>query len=268
MASRHAKSAKALPPNVGYELFIASLSILSIVNLVGAYLFAQDTNIQYILWIMNGVFLPIFLGDFLWRLWNAPAKGEYFWRGFGWADLLSSLPFPQVKLFRAFRLWRVVRGFRQFGVRQLWREFWLHRADNALLTVVFLVMLIVEFGALGVLSLEEHAPGANITTASDAIWYVYVTITTVGYGDHYPVTTRGRVVGVLIMTAGVGVFGTLAGFLSNKLLTPPQKPKEKEAPTDPTDPKTHVAEIRRMLEAQEQEIVALRAKLDEIDRLL
>ncbi len=268
MASKDSKAEKALPQNVGYELFIAGLSVLSILNLIGVYVFSQEQDIQYILWVMNGFFLPIFLGDFIWRMWKAPSKSHYFFRGFGWADLISSLPFPQVKIFRVFRLWRVARVFREFGVRQLWADFLRHRADNALLTVVFLVALIVEFGAVAELYIEQYAPGANITTASDAIWYVYVTITTVGYGDHYPVTNPGRLVGVLIMTAGVGVFGTLAGFLSNKLLTPPAEKAKEQAPAEPSDPKTRVAEIRRMLAAQEQAAAELRAKLEEIDRML
>ena len=55
---------------------------------------------------------------------------------------------------------------------------------------------------------------------SGAIWYTYVTVTTVGYGDRYPVTNPGRVVGVLIMTVGVGLFGTLTGFLASAFVTP------------------------------------------------
>ncbi|MFN8471056.1 MAG: ion transporter [Anaerolineae bacterium] len=254
--------------HLGYEMFIAGLSILSIFNLVYLFFWTTDQTIQYVLGVMNAIFLPIFLGDFIWRFRKAPSKSHYFFRGFGWADLLSSLPFPQVKIFRVFRLWRVARVFREFGPRTLWRDFMRHRADNALLTVVFLVIVVIEFGSLAELYFEQYAPNGNITTASDAIWYVYVTITTVGYGDHYPVTNWGRFVGMLIMTAGVGLFGTLAGFLSTAFLSPPKEKKEEPVPTEPTDPKTYIAEIRRMLDAQAQETADLRAKLDEIDRLL
>ncbi|MFN8497179.1 MAG: ion transporter [Anaerolineae bacterium] len=265
--AKKAKEEKVIP-HLGYEMFIAGLSILSIFNLFALWLWASSQTIQYVLGVMNAIFLPIFLGDFFWRLSKAESKSHYFFRGFGWADLISSLPLPQVKIFRVFRLWRVARIFIEFGVRSLWRDFMRHRADNALLTVVFLVIIVIQFGAIGELYFEQYAPGGNINTASDAIWYVYVTITTVGYGDHYPVTNAGRFVGMLIMTAGVGLFGTLAGFLSTAFLSPPKEKKEEPAPSEPTDPKTYVAEIRRMLEAQEQATADLRAKLDDIDRLL
>jgi voltage-gated potassium channel Kch len=254
--------------NIGYEIFIGLLSILSIVNLVFQMVFKDPTK-QTVLLVMNVIFLPIFLADFCYRLFTAPSKSAYFFRNFGWADLLSSLPVAQLKILRVFRLWRVIRLMRNFGLRNLVRAFVTDRAGNALLTVVFLVICVLEFGSLAVLSAEKSSPNANITNASDAIWWAYVTITTVGYGDRYPVTNAGRIVGILVMTAGVGLFGTLSGFLANTFLTPPKK-KEAPVPTsaDANNPKVQLAELRRMIEAQEQAAAVLRAKLDEIDKLL
>ena len=61
-------------------------------------------------------------------------------------------------------------------------------------------------------------PDANIKTAEDALWWSYVTITTVGNGDRFPVTTGGRIIGTLLMTAGVGLFGTFTAFVSSWFL--------------------------------------------------
>lgn len=97
-----------------------------------------------------------------------------------------------------------------------------------------------------------------------------VTITTVGYGDRYRVTNAGRAVAVLVMIAGVDLFGTLSGFLANQFLTPPA-PRAVEAPIAegaPTDPKARIAEVKQMLEAQEQVSASLRARLGEIEALL
>jgi voltage-gated potassium channel len=257
--------------DIGYELFIGALSVLSILNMFLIYAFANDADLQVVLETMNAIFMPIFLGDFLYRLRTAPSRSGYFWRGFGWADLLSSLPFPQFKILRVFRLWRVIPLMKTFGLRNLVREFVANRAANALLTVAFLVVCLLEFGALAVLSAESRSSSANITDASDALWWVYVTITTVGYGDQYPVTNAGRLVGVIVMTAGVGLFGTLTAFLANKFLAPPaqkEAPVPAPAPADANSAKARLAELQRDLEAQEQAAAALRAKVEEIQKLL
>jgi voltage-gated potassium channel len=158
----------------------------------------------------------------------------------------------------------------KFGARNLVHEFVTHRAENALLTVGFLVLCVLEFGALAVLKAETGAPNANITNASDAIWWAYVTITTVGYGDRFPTTNWGRIIGIFVMTAGVGLFGTLSGFLANSFLTPP-KPRAVEQPAAAADtetPKAKLAELKRMIEAQEQATAALKAQLEQVDKLL
>ena len=254
---------------IGYELFIGALSILSIINLILLF-FVKDDSLAFVIGIINAIMMPIFIGDFLYRLFTAESKSGYFFRNFGWADLLSSMPFPNAKILRLFRLWRVFRLFVRYGARNLFNDFISHRAENALLTVIFLVLCVLQFGALAMLRAELTAPDANIKTASDAIWWTFVTITTVGYGDRFPTSNWGRIIGVFVMIAGVGLFGTLSGFLANQFLTPPA-PREPEAPAEapaPTDPKARIAELKQMLEAQEQANADLRAKLEEIDQLL
>jgi voltage-gated potassium channel len=75
------------------------------------------------------------------------------------------------------------------------------------------LLLTITCGA-AILHFEVHADG-NIKTADDAVWWALVTITTVGYGDRFPVTTEGRVIAVVLMFAGVGLFGTFSGFLAS-----------------------------------------------------
>lgn len=253
--------------NIGYELFIGAISILSIINLL-LLMILRDPDIAAVVSAINAIMTPIFLGDFIYRIVTAQSRSRYFWRGFGWADLLSSLPFPQFKVLRLFRLWRVIRLFMEFGLRNLVREFINRRAENALLTVGFLVLCVLEFGALAVLSAEGGSPDANITDASGALWWTYVTITTVGYGDRFPVTLGGRIVGVFVMTAGVGLFGTLSGFLAQAFLSPKKQPaRDAEAPTT-DDPRARIAEIMQLIEAQEQAVTEMKAKLAEINNRL
>ena len=261
------KENRELKP-IGYELFIGALSILSIFNLIALLVLQDDENLAYVVGIINAIMMPIFLTDFFFRFFTTESKSDYFFRRFGWADLLSSLPFPNFKILRLFRLWKVWRLILEYGAGNLWREFINHRAENALYTVVFLVLCVLEFGSLAVLSAESKSANANITTATDAIWWAYVTITTVGYGDQFPVTNQGRIIGILVMTACVGLFGTLSGFLANLFLSPSKPQEATEAATDANDPQVKIAELKQLIEAQEKATADLRTKLEEFSGLL
>ncbi|MGL4651784.1 MAG: ion transporter [Caldilineaceae bacterium] len=276
---------------IGYELFIGALSVLSILNLFLLFIYNGSQEIENVLLVMNTILTPIFLGDFVYRLLTAESRSTYFWRGFGWADLLSSLPFARAKFLRFFRLWRVIRLFVKFGLRNLVRQFVTHRAENALLTVVFLVICVLQFGALSVLYVEINAPNGNIKNASDALWWVYVSITTVGYGDRFPTTDTGRIIGLFVLTAGVGLFGTLSGYLANAFLTQPKADEagqmqeetgrtEAAARAEGTEGETaqpapsngdarqQIAALRQLLASQEATAAELRYKLDEFERML
>ena len=93
------------------------------------------------------------------------------------------------------------------------------------------------------LEFERH-PDSNIKTAEDAIWWAFTTITTVGYGDRYPVTSEGRFVAVVLMAAGVGLFGTFSAFLASWFLESHQADDVGELAAI----KEELAQLRRLIE--------------------
>lgn len=202
----------------GYEIFILLVSVLSVFNFIIAWVPGLDPDSVQVLIVINGFLTILFVADFLYRLFTTGSKTRYFFRKWGWADLLSSI--PALRILRLIRILEAYSLLRRYGTRNILGRVRKHRADSALFIVIFCMMLVIEGGAFMVLMAERGAPGANINSASDAMWWVYVTITTVGYGDRYPVTNAGRLVGVMVMTAGVCLVGTLAGFIANKLLAP------------------------------------------------
>jgi voltage-gated potassium channel len=160
---------------------------------------------------------------------------------------------------RVFRLVRVVRLLRANGGRRIVRTLLADRAGSALLTLLMMGILVLEFGSLAILRIEQYEQGATITTASDALWFVMVTISTVGYGDRYPVTDDGRLVGTLIIVIGVGIFGTFTGYLANLFLSPSTRRDDGDTSAD--DPQAQVDRLRGLI-AQQQ------ASIDEIESLL
>lgn len=208
--------------HTGYEIFIMALTVLSIVNLVLVTVINSGTLSTVVLAVNAALSLVLFL-DFLYRLATAESRRTYFFRDYGWADLLASLPLAQLKVLRVFRLIRVWRIVRAMGVRSLGRALVKSRAGTALFVLLLIAILMWEFGSLAILQLEQGDPDRNIETASDALWYVLVTMSTVGYGDQFPVSNSGRILGLAIIVVGVGIFGTLTGFLANAFLAGPEE---------------------------------------------
>lgn len=250
-----------------YEIFIAALSLLSIGNLILLYL-AKDPAVRMVLQFMNALLSMTLFLDFLYRLRTARSPGRYFWRDFGWADMLSSLPLSQLKVLRLFRIVRVVRLLVVLGPREVWRSIRHDRAGAALYTLLLIGLLVLEFGSMEMLRIEGQVPTANIKTASDALWYSIVTMSTVGYGDQYPVTNPGRVLGALIIIVGVGIFGTLTGYLANAFLAPvPEKSHEPQSPEGATTAPRTIDLTDRMSALLEQVDVQRRA-IEELQQLV
>lgn len=268
-----------------YEIFIGLLSVLAIINIVLYYVIPSE-DVSMVIVIMDAILTLIFLADFLFRLFTAKSKSDYLFRQFGWADLLASLPVHQVKILRIFRVIRVWRLLGDFGVKGIFIEFLGNRARSTLLSLLLFVILLLEFGGMAILAVEQHAPNASINSGSDALWYIFVTITTVGYGDTFPVTQTGRLIALLIMAVGVGLFGTLTGFLSNFFIGAPSAETEAEqdavavavaAPAAPEpgtiaqhdeNAKAKLAELKQLLAQQQEAQAALARKIEEIETLL
>ena len=95
-----------------------------------------------------------------------------------------------------------------------------NRSQYATFITILLAGMVLSTASILILHQESRSPGANITTGGDALWWGIVTITTVGYGDFYPVTTLGRITAVFVMFAGIGIIGALASILASVLVAP------------------------------------------------
>jgi voltage-gated potassium channel len=192
-------------------VLVLSLYVLGAIVIDTLYELPHETSVL-LNYIDYGI-CAFFFVEFCIRFYHAEDKWRFM--RWGWIDLLSCIPMVDYlrtgRLFRIIRLLRLIRAFRsaKFLMEHLFRN----RAEGTFTSVSIVAVLLVIFSAIAILQVEAEAPNANITTAEDAIWWAYVTVTTVGYGDRYPVTTEGRVIAALLMTAGVGLFGTFAAYV-------------------------------------------------------
>ncbi len=180
--------------------------------------------------LYNNLTCIFFLADFAMHMIAEPRKRDYFIGQKGYFDLLGSIPnfgFSQLggllRLFRLSRLFRLRRFMNPENREILKTEILDNRGSYAALLTVLLAMLVISTASIFVLFFENQSPDANITTGGDAIWWAIVTITTVGYGDRYPVTMGGRITAVFVMFAGVGIIGALASILASFLIPPAKK---------------------------------------------
>jgi voltage-gated potassium channel len=253
-------------PNLSYELFILLLSILSIINLA-LELFLRGAAAE-VIFIGDAVMSIFFLGDFLLRLHRAERPRDYVVHGWGWADFLAI--FPLLRIFRLFRIVRVMTRLHRLGGPRIVRQLLRRRGQSAFGVTVFLVILVVEISGGLIVGVEQTSPDANISTGGDAVWWAYVTITTVGYGDKYPVTDFGRVLGVLLLTAGVALFSVLTGFVARFFLGAGRMDDDEVAEpalpmARPVDPFGEYADLGRLLDEQEARTAELRRRITDLE---
>ena len=229
-----------------YELFMLMLCSYSLLTLALETFIHLPADDVVILDAVDNVVCGIFLMDFLVRFCIASDKLRFL--SWGWIDLISSIPaidmFRAGRLVRVIRILRVLRGIRV--ARILANYLQNNRADGTILAVIFVSILVLVLSSVAILQVEQQVDGANITTPSDALWWAISTMTTVGYGDRFPVTTVGRVIAGLTMIGGVGLFGTLSGSVTSWILNPVEQRQEVD------------------LDAIQNELVSIHTRLDEV----
>jgi voltage-gated potassium channel len=255
------------PKSNSYTIFIFVLTIISLVVMVVMLIPWLDDETVKVLSGYDNLICVIFLIDFFINLRNSPKKSDYFIKDRGWLDLLGSIPslglFANVgkyagllRLARLSRLARIGRLMKGGGKEALVKDVLANRSRYTGFITILMTIIILTTCSVLVLQFESKSADANIKSGWDALWYAIVTITTVGYGDRYPVTVLGRISGVFIMFAGVGIIGVLASILSSILVGAPSTPAEVEAPA-----------AQPVVQAND-ELVAIKNELAEMHQLL
>lgn len=197
-----------------------ALCVYVLVALAAEVILRPDAETRLLLQYADTAICVVFLVDFLLCLYRAEDRLRYLYT-WGWLDLASSIPTIGVarwgRAARATRIFRMLRGVR--ATKILGSLALAKRAESTFLAASFIAILMLIVAGILILQVETAAE-SNIRTAGDALWWALSTITTVGYGDRYPVTAEGRFVAALLMCAGVGLFGMFSGFLAAWFVAP------------------------------------------------
>lgn len=215
------------PHRAPYLLFILSVSLLAVGAFAYGRLVPLSEEQRRILELFDLVLCGVFLLDFVASLVRAEDRWGYMVR-WGWLDLLSSIPaVGPLRLARAGRIVRILRVLRAVRLgRVLVRTLGRERAQAGLAGAAVLAIVVLLVASFAILEFER-GPESNIRTGEDALWWGVATMTTVGYGDRYPVTTEGRVVGAALMVVGVGLLSVLTAFLASWFLKPEEDQVER-----------------------------------------
>ncbi len=195
------------------------LSFMALFVISGLLFFPIDHETRQVLIGLDFIICSIFLLQLTIDLIRSTDRWLFLKRH--WIDFVASIPLIEpLRFARIFHIMRVVLVLRssKFILHQL-KE---NRRETTVASILLLMVILITLGSSAMLFIEAKNPEANIRTGADALWWVFVTISTVGYGDHYPVTSIGKFLAVIIIVCGVGIFGMISGLITS-ILTAPTK---------------------------------------------
>lgn len=196
------------------HLFIIILTGYVIAALLVDLFFRLPPEVSRMLAIIDDLICVFFLAEFIFSFVKAKSKLRFM--KWGWIDLLSSIPVYHFlsagPIFAIVRILRIFRAYR--SIRILVKYVFKDKIKGTFHSAALFAVVCIIFSSIAILQVEKAA-NSNIKSAEDALWWSLVTITTVGYGDLYPVTSLGRLIGAVLIIVGVALFGIFTGYVAS-----------------------------------------------------
>jgi len=216
-----------------FAYFIQFLIIVSVITFSIETLPDLKPQTRVVLNAIEAFCVIIFTFEYLARIYVADHKLKFIFSFFGIIDFLAILPFylafgidlrslRLLRMFRLFRLFKLVRynkAIRHFANA-------MKLAKEQIILFMIITIMLIYFAAVGIYYFENEAQPEHFSSIFSSLWWSIVTLTTVGYGDVYPVTVGGRIFTFFMLLIGLGIVAIPTGIISSSLTTKAVEPTE------------------------------------------
>jgi len=207
-----------------FAFFIQTLILVSIVTFSVETLPNLKTETRTILRIIEIFCVVVFTIEYILRIYVADSKPRFIFSFFGLIDLLAILPFylsfgVDLRSLRALRFLRLFRVLKLVRYNKAMNHFIkaMSSAKEQIFLFIFITVILIYFAAVGIYYFENEAQPEKFTSIFDSLWWAIITLTTVGYGDVYPITVVGKVFTFMILLIGLGIVAVPTGIIASAL---------------------------------------------------
>lgn len=208
----------------GFAYFIQVLILVSIVSFSFETVPDLEPKTRQILSVIEIVCVVIFSIEYLLRIYVSDKKRKFIFSFYGIVDFLAILPFylslgVDLRSLRALRFLRLFRIFKMMRYNRAIKHFTraIITAKEEILLFLFVTLILIYFSAVGIYYFENEAQPEHFSSIFDSLWWAIITLTTVGYGDVYPITVGGKVFTFFILMIGLGIVAIPTGIISSAL---------------------------------------------------
>lgn len=207
-----------------FAFFIQALILLSIVTFSIETIPNLKPQTRTILQSVELFSVIVFTLEYFLRIYVADSKPKFIFSFFGLIDLLAILPFylsfgVDLRSLRALRFLRLFRVLKLVRYNKAINHFTraIKSAKEEIFLFIFITLILIYFSAIGIYYFENQAQPEHFSSIFDSLWWAIITLTTVGYGDVYPITVGGKVFTFLILMIGLGIVAIPTGIISSAL---------------------------------------------------
>lgn len=232
------KSIVEINHNTGSRIFSVFIQALILISVIAFSIETipnlSDRN-QFLLRLIEIFCVVIFTVEYILRVYVSDKKLNFIFSFFGIIDLLSILPFylsfgVDLRSLRALRFLRLFRIFKLVRYNKAMLHFAkaMRSAKEQILLFIFVTLILIYFAAVGIYYFEHEAQPEHFSSIFDSLWWAIITLTTVGYGDAYPITVGGKIFTFFILMIGLGIVAVPTGIISSALTHSFEEDREKK----------------------------------------